>query len=1171
MAHGLRIVSKTPGSGRNMRSDIVTQGPIPCTVYSRLLSLARRIASGLDRVAGTHGSLRLYYNNKIHISLQSSLVNMTEDRFASTHFACADYTEEPAFRRSISIFSRRGTETPEPTPTFITQAAMRIPCPRSKPVSEKRKSWLGRRRSIGKKDGAGKKLSKGTVLHAVPHAKTIEMTALEEEMATSPNEEILSAISEHASTLRALTGTDSQSSSPCLPMRPRSNSTTNLTQRTMSQRRRDTSSRIGVWIDGVVQWDERALDDFLSPDAAEIEHTGFTPVRPVSSSCPRNSRKLPLSVVIPPHAPDRSVLTIVQPKPRRPVVSVAPPSIVSRYPTSTPTIVLDETMSAPSPPERPSAPSSSHKSHASISTTSSRVITDEESVYSRRSSATSVSLCSASEKKFRLSTSKLSLPSPASAGVFEETSSENANLNKSLPPTPAPTPPVRAAPSSSPAASTRQYNSLRVPGSERLQPTQPLRECRSMSELDRCDEEFMRSYVARRHAQTPTLSQAEQDVRAQLSTMEEKITPPQSSNESASATLTRRDSVRDVMQPPTRAPTIPKRSRKRDWRSSRHSSAARATMDFSTADVPCRRRSESHAKSNQPPAVAMENVALRKVYSVHHSKRSQDLLVLPQLEVQESLQDKLTDADVGEQNEDVSAGPSPICEEGVDTAAVSSASAEEVLLGILSSLASTDDLFNTAIINKGMYRVYKQNEMFLLRTVMANQSPAAWELREWSPPECNEVASSEASSQLEYDPLSYMRCFRRDLGVIERLKRLIMEHCQSFIRRETTFALSTPTHPNAQRFNDSFWRIWCFCEIFGGKKGREEDITGQLDWLKGGLLANNRGFSATVNTNLDFEMSSVLLNAPDHFARANPHGLAASQLFDMTEIWTCFAVLLQGYSGRIMQARDFGVFDNCDLVEGDIEAEEAMLEEWISYLLTLGPSVVLDMALLASDTTPSGFAYAKQQGWTNWTPPVFNGSRSNFLKEPVARSYEEQVAAAKLRLRDPIEQEQKEMSRKRVASMAAEIRLRRQGSDYRRLPFIDMKHERAMSTASRHSTVSSLSSRSTIRSSSSSNNKKTSARARRTSAPQASSNSAKALWQAPRPISPIIEDRVESFHRMSLINYAQGQAEDTSELAVQTIVAMGFPPRKAREALRQTDMGDGLRVDRAVEFLLRQN
>ena len=39
------------------------------------------------------------------------------------------------------------------------------------------------------------KKPKTTILHAVPPAKTIQMTPLEEEMATSPNEEIMSAIS----------------------------------------------------------------------------------------------------------------------------------------------------------------------------------------------------------------------------------------------------------------------------------------------------------------------------------------------------------------------------------------------------------------------------------------------------------------------------------------------------------------------------------------------------------------------------------------------------------------------------------------------------------------------------------------------------------------------------------------------------------------------------------------------------------------------------------------------------------------------------------------------------------------------------------------------------------------------------------------------------------------
>jgi len=75
---------------------------------------------------------------------------------------------------------------------------------------------------------------------------------------------------------------------------------------------------------------------------------------------------------------------------------------------------------------------------------------------------------------------------------------------------------------------------------------------------------------------------------------------------------------------------------------------------------------------------------------------------------------------------------------------------------------------------------------------------------------------------------------------------------------------------------------------------------------------------------------------------------------------------------------------------------------------------------------------------------------------------------------------------------------------------------------------------------------------------------------SPRKISPIIEERVESFNRMSLQNFGGGVAEDTSGIAVQKIVEMGFTAAQASAALHMTDMGDGLRVDRAVDMLLRQ-
>jgi hypothetical protein len=47
-------------------------------------------------------------------------------------------------------------------------------------------------------------------------------------------------------------------------------------------------------------------------------------------------------------------------------------------------------------------------------------------------------------------------------------------------------------------------------------------------------------------------------------------------------------------------------------------------------------------------------------------------------------------------------------------------------------------------------------------------------------------------------------------------------------------------------------------------------------------------------------------------------------------------------------------------------------------------------------------------------------------------------------------------------------------------------------------------------------------------------------------------------------------AMHTAEKAIFRIVEMGFTVDQAKGALKITDMGDGLKVDRAVEFLLQQ-
>jgi hypothetical protein len=226
------------------------------------------------------------------------------------------------------------------------------------------------------------------------------------------------------------------------------------------------------------------------------------------------------------------------------------------------------------------------------------------------------------------------------------------------------------------------------------------------------------------------------------------------------------------------------------------------------------------------------------------------------------------------------------------------------------------------------------------------------------------------------------------------------------------------------------------------------------------------------------------------------------------------------------------------------------------------------MAELASDDEGAGFAIAQQNGWTHWSPPVHQGSRRNFLKEPVSRCYEDQVALQYRRLSDPHEKAMKDVSRRRVSSLAAEIKLRRQSSDYRNLPLIDMAHERAMSMTSRQ--TSRQNSISSARSEWTEVVSPLSSTPRGLSNAQYDAPSPVSLWAAPRNIAPIIEERVSADTLFVERNYGGGHADDTSTRAVRQLVAMGFPVHKVKEALRRTDMGDGLRVDRAVELLLRE-
>jgi hypothetical protein len=1093
----------------------------------------------------------------------------------------------------------------------------------SKKMNDNQRTWL-RRRSFGTQ----KSCQRGTILKAVPPAEKLQMSRLEWEMATSPNEEIMSAISEHPPTHTAW----SVSSDQALPSQQLSPSTRlsagldwhhGTMPRTESVKRRETETRIGVWVDGVVHWDDVTTQKASHSDM--LANTGLAGVQTQAAMSVSNSRPN-LRIAIPEYP---SLSTIVNSRPHQQATSFAPASLASKVEHATPHITVEGTTEDSSrlgdaetyaamyasiaqniiPGLRPN-----ERRSTSSSTANSTVALSDASEHSKRSSATSMDHANTSNFQ----------------SDNDTTPPGSVDINKPLPAVPIPNT-MRSAPAPpsifvGDVDPSNMQNTQNAPYSNKtlarisrghLLPRLSIGNQSSLSDLDAINAEFLRASpylpsLSDAAGGTPTLSQAEDDLQVHLGTISEVLKDDNAAadcttlfphHDSASknhaidvadgtdaavkdaSAIRRSDSVHSVMSPPARAPTLPKRSRKREWRNSTHVDMSIPQVIQPPPKAPGRRKSESlHVlalQSATPQSVS--NLAGRVLRSesekVQTGFKSRDLRKL------------VYTRSAGAPESSLALQPAALDTDGEDdryTTHVDTLPAEQVLLRILGSLTSMRDLFSMAVINKGMYRVFRENELPLIELVARNESPAAWELREWRGSAQDDGSGDDSDSlQLRRSPMTYIRSKNRDEDTVTELKRLILDNCQSFMRRETALSFAHKHYPDAQRFTDAFWRVWTFCTIFGSSKGREEDITGQLDWLKGGTEANNQTFSATVNTNLDFDMGSVLLNAPDHFAEGNRGGLSAVQLYDMTELWNCLSALLVNYQGQIHLARHYGVFASCDVEEGDIEMEEHLLEEWTAFVMTLGLDVVLELAKHASQDPSRGFEVAKANGWTDWTASV-TGSRATFLREPAARQYEERISAAAMQMQDPHDLQKKEDSRKRVAALAAEIRLRRQTSGYKRLPKIDMHNERAMSMVSRHPSALPARSIRAIQTTdlhhtpryhaySTPQTARPSHRLSRESlvspltyAPSAASarpSSPMSMWSA-RHISPIIEDRVEGFNRLSLASL-DGVADSTVECAVRKITEMGFTEAQATRALKMTDMGDGLRVDRAVDMLLR--
>jgi hypothetical protein len=404
---------------------------------------------------------------------------------------------------------------------------------------------------------------------------------------------------------------------------------------------------------------------------------------------------------------------------------------------------------------------------------------------------------------------------------------------------------------------------------------------------------------------------------------------------------------------------------------------------------------------------------------------------------------------------------------------ISADAAERVLLRILESLENLQDLFAAAEVSRGFYRTFKRHELPLIKNALWCMSPAAWELREMSVP----FAELE-NGAVDYKPSMYLRHYTRDLFTMVKLKSMILDHCKSFLRLETISGLAGETD-RSPYIDDAFWRVWTFCRIFGCGKGREDDIVGQMDWLRGGVLAKQHSTDTTTLALSDgVAMNSVLFNPPTGFGRGNLGGLSAEELYDMTEIWTCLGVLVRGYQGKREQARKYGIFDGVNIADGDVEKGNSIIgmssasypstlsancvtEEWTYRILTLAPATILEIAA-PSTPTQDTFAAARSQGLTSWTPPSHGASRSQFLKEAVSRVYEEkmslrhrptlsaassfsalpQVTSSTAKSTAPSSPDPALAARQRCAVHAAEIRAKRQDPTYKDVP---VSEERPMS------------------------------------------------------------------------------------------------------------------------------
>ncbi|KAF2499789.1 hypothetical protein BU16DRAFT_283454 [Lophium mytilinum] len=1074
---------------------------------------------------------------------------------------------------SFPFFNRR-----ESTPTSVAR-----PLSLRSPSFHHSMRWKPSRKHDAKKTG--------TILHAVPEADAPSAPLpqqVERDAAPSPNDEILNAIGR-------LQPSPDSTSRPNTPHSLRTSSSransvmSSPFSPTRSRREKSSpfpSPKVGVWKNGKAHWDStpsipliaNASDAFVELETAPIIENAPAEKkngRPrIQVIIPNDQRAMPF-LALPPFGQSNS---LSRHNPTDVGSGVSPPSGTRKLPLRTSVVspLMTQTLKPVRPTTDPSShlaiteeqPGSSGAGHIplpsmSTSDEDSQIEDDASSNYSRDSSRTSMDSASSPQEvkpvslHSRSGSLAFSIRSPVAAGVFDDNAStvrrtvSRQSTSQSVEVC-LQVPVIDESPvlgmyyqHKSPRKSHKAYDVLGVSRPQRGASIKSLSTCRQSGVQRRTSscglsrrsstslkqKELIERSLTKRLPPTPsspTLSEAEHDLEHHLTAItDESAYSPFGLEPAADRTV----EVEEDDLYATPAPAVPRRSSKRN--------TILSTSLFPASRCPSKHiasQYQQQAKSLSPPA---PTDGLKRSWN---KGRGQHLTVA----IPETTK-RLTN--------DFTFSPIPIPEPTRDTNRnISPEVAEGVIFSILENLESLDDLFATAVVNKGFYRVFKRHELSLMKSALRKMSPPAWEHREICPPD-SEDQDLESPKQVDYTPTSYLQYYIRDMYIIAALKSLILDQCQSFLRPETAAALASNDQVISSGLDDTFWRIWSFCKLFGSGKGREDDVVAQMDWLKGGLLVHQNGCQGTIFSTHSTDVSSILATAPEHFAKGNAGGLTTEQLYDMTELWNCLGVLLQGFEGRTEQAREHGVYESTDVRGGDVDGEEFMLEEWYHYLLTLGLSAILDLATPSKLPDASLFVLASENGWVNWKAPQHGGSRKTFLKEAVSRVYEDKIAASFS------SQGQKEMirqlSKQRIQKHILEIRKRKMTGESRE---VRMSQERPMSNwesvFTRFAGPQPPASRATSMSS------PLSVRSPLAAVPETSSLTSL--------VPPPLENHPAFLqHPLQQQINQSSSAENTAEKAIYRIVEMGFTADQARHALRMTDMGDGLRVDRAVELLLR--